>query len=322
MNPLDTPGPDGPLPEAQADGSWFCGACRSLNRPGAPQCYCCRGQSPHQVFDAERNGRPIPAWMGLATVAIVVAMVGLTLGLSGKLSSGRAASAQTPKVAFSGTGAPSDPDDQTTASVASPTTGPTVAVDPTPDPTPTTVIYTPLPNTTPSAPVRLPKFPVSIPGVKVEYFAISGATASGLISELEAKGPKACGLADAAACFRPRFSWAWNVATNVGSGVCSVTSVAFTATYTITLPKWTGPSRVPQALVTWWKGVFGHFVWHESQHLAIARGYVPKFKKAILGGPCNQKSLERLAAAVEGQLESAQKAFDLSDSFSLPPYDG
>jgi predicted secreted Zn-dependent protease len=98
-----------------------------------------------------------------------------------------------------------------------------------------------------------------------------------------------------------------------------VSSATLTATYTITLPKWSGPSRVPAALVTWWKDVFGHFVWHEGQHLAIAQSYEPKFRNAILAGPCDQAAQTKIVAQVESKLEAAQAAFDASDSYTYPP---
>jgi hypothetical protein len=66
----------------------------------------------------------------------------------------------------------------------------------------------------------------------------------------------------------------------------------------------------------------GHFVWHESQHLAIARSYVPQFKAAIMAGPCSQSSQNEIVAAVEAKLEAAQNAFDGTDNYTFPAYKG
>jgi predicted secreted Zn-dependent protease len=105
-------------------------------------------------------------------------------------------------------------------------------------------------------------------------------------------------------------------------GTCTVTGVTFNANYIITLPKWVGPTPVWPSLASWWKGVLDHFVWHESQHLAIARSYVSKFKAAILAGPCNQASQDAIVAGVEAKLEAAQSSFDGTDNYSFPPYNG
>ena len=212
-----------------------------------------------------------------------------------------------------------EPTELATPSVTE-TSTPTVTAEPTPSPT--TVIGTPQPFG-----VVLPHFPDSIPGVSVNYYTISGSSEDDLISAMLAKGPTVCGIADAAACFSSTFSWndqvewKYQAGTELSAGVCSVTSVNFTATYTINLPQWTGPSRVPAALVAWWKLVFDHIVWHESQHLAIAESYVPKFEQAILGGPCDQPGQGEETSALSAQLEAAQNAFDVQQqSWTWPPY--
>jgi hypothetical protein len=61
----------------------------------------------------------------------------------------------------------------------------------------------------------------------------------------------------------------------------------------------------------------------ESQHLAIAKSYATKFKKAILAGPCGQADETKAVAQVQSKLEAAQNAFDASQSgYVYPPYDG
>jgi predicted secreted Zn-dependent protease len=171
--------------------------------------------------------------------------------------------------------------------------------------------------------VALPRFPVSIPGVSVKYYAISGASEDALVSVMLTKGPKACAIADAVACFYPKFIWNYQSRIEPRTGVCSVTSVTLTVTYTISLPQWTGPSRVPAALAAWWKLVLDHVAWHESQHLAIAESYVPKLKQAILGGPCDQAGQDKVTSAVLARLEAAQNAFDVQQrSWTWPPYGG
>lgn len=325
--------------EIQADGSWFCSSCRSLNRRGAPRCYGCRLPSPLAAGASETGGLPLGWLASFGVIALVLAMVvGLTI--SGRLSMTPASTSGASQVAYVPSGGQSASGATTAASVdaspgaetAEPSEWPTPSLTQTPTPT-VTAEPTPSPtvaaHTWPPSVVDLPRFPVSIPGVSVKYYAISGSSNYDLASAMMAKGPTVCGSADAAGCFYPTFSWeyqggvSWEyqVGTQPSAGVCAVTSVNFTATYTIYLPQWTGPSRVPAALVAWWKIVLDRIVWHESQHLAIARSYVPKFEEAIMGGPCDQASQHKATAAVETRLEAAQKAFDVQQgSLILPSY--
>jgi predicted secreted Zn-dependent protease len=124
------------------------------------------------------------------------------------------------------------------------------------------------------------------------------------------------------ACFYNTFTWTYQ---GTGSGsACKVTKVDFSANYYIILPHWTGPAPAPTALVTWWQTVFNHLVWHESQHLAIARTYVEKYRQAILNGPCNQAEQLKLVKPLTPQLEAEQDAFDVQDghNWAWPPYNG
>ena len=121
------------------------------------------------------------------------------------------------------------------------------------------------------------------------------------------------------------FSWSFVGLTDVASGVCVISSVDLTASYTIILPDWTSPARVPAALVPWWKLVMAHIVWHESQHLAIAREYAAKVKGALLNGPCTNAGSKAAAQAVLDDLKTAQDAFDAQQTaadWQYPPYSG
>jgi predicted secreted Zn-dependent protease len=154
---------------------------------------------------------------------------------------------------------------------------------------------------------------VSISGVAVSYYSITGSTEDALISEVLSSGPTYCKMSDAAACFGDSFKWSYTTTTSPGTSLCSVSNVNFSATYSMIFPKWVGPSRVSAALATWWRKVMDHFVWHESQHLAIAKSYVPKFQAAIVGGPCDKTGQDALINPLSAQLSADQAAFDASD---------
>ncbi len=245
------------------------------------------------------------------------------------------------------TGGGSEASDSATLSVAIPTMStpevtstPRTTAAPTPRTTPTphatltprTTAAAPNPVATtaptdppPAGTVALPKFSYPIAGVTVEYFSIDGDTPDALIDATEAGGTKACKMMDSLACFYPSYSWSYAGRTDAASGVCAVSSVDLTASYTIILPDWTSPARVPAALVPWWKLVMAHFVWHESQHLAIAQNYAPKIKAALLNGPCAHATVNAEAQAVLDDLSAAQNVFDAQQTaagWSYPPYSG
>jgi predicted secreted Zn-dependent protease len=130
---------------------------------------------------------------------------------------------------------------------------------------------------------------------------------------------------DSLACFHDVYEWTYMGSTDSKSGVCKITSVNLVATYTITLPRWSGPAQVPTALVSWWKPVLAHFVWHESQHLAIAQSYFDSLRAAILAGPCTDAGSTAAFKAAQLPLTAAQAAFDAAQqaaNWQWPPYSG
>jgi predicted secreted Zn-dependent protease len=171
--------------------------------------------------------------------------------------------------------------------------------------------------------VALPSFPVSIPGVSVDRYAVSGSAPQALINGMTSIGSKSCGL-EALACFYDRYSWTLTGSATSG-GTCTVSAVNLTITYNIILPSWTSPSRVPAALPAWWQQVQGHIVWHESQHLAIARSYAESLKKALLNGPCDNAGSTAAFKAAQAPLQAAQNSFDAQQhdaGWTYPPYSG
>lgn len=317
----------------EPDGTWYCGGCFSFNRRGAVRCYSCQGPSPVVVARqiARQSTRQTTARAPRVNSLFVVGVIALifssvvTLGLSGKLP----ISPVTPKAPAVAVASASATEDVNPAIDVSPSESPTMepTAAPTDTPTPTvaptdTPIPTLPPTPAPPTTVKLPTFPVNISGINLDFYTITGSDANTLIAAIESKGPASCGIGDAAACFRPVFTWSYQGSVDAKTGTCTVTSAKVSAVYTITLPQWVGPARVPAGLVDWWKLVQGHIVWHESQHLAIARDYVPKFQAALMAGSCDRTAEGNAVAAVEAKLEAAQKAFDASDHYTWPPYKG
>ncbi len=301
------------IPEPSTEWGWFCGTCHSLNAPGAMRCYSCAGPKPAPTPaeplatldplappDSDRRRRPV-ALVAVAAL-LIVAIVTVAVGFSVRSA---AAGLSSPILAGIAVATPTPTDTPVPTATPTPTTSPVPSAGATAVPT----IAPPVPTAI-NPEIALPVLKAKFSGATVKYYSITGSTEAELISQMTTKGPASCGLADAAGCFHDSFSWSYTGTTN--TGVCSVTSVTFTATYTITLPKWSGPARVSRTLAAWWKTVFDHIAWHEGQHLAIAKTYASKMKAAIAAGSCDKTEQSAAIAALSSELEAAQNAFDTS----------
>ena len=302
------------------DGGWFCPDCCSLNRARSPRCYSCRAASPFV------DSRISDHWGHKRLSAVLVAGL-VVLGIGGSIFLGAAASPATSANALAslvatvpaGTDSPAPDLSPTPAPSDSPTAAPSFILSPTISPAPsekTTLIPV-------NGNVSLPRFPVSIKGATIVWFGISGDNPGALIASDEAASSVACDM-ESLACFHDTYKWNSSRSVDPKSGVCKITSVNLNATYTITLPRWSAPAKVPAALVAWWKQVLAHFVWHESQHLAIARSYAASIKAAIMAGPCTNSGLAAAKAAL-ARLAKAQDAFDAAQktaNWQWPSYTG
>ena len=304
---------------ANPDGSWFCPGCRSLNRARSSRCYSCRAASP--FVDSRISGHPDRKLLAAAlVVSLVVLGIGGSIFLGTASSPATSASAPASLVAVvpAGTTSPTPDLDPTSVPSDSPTPAPTITLSPTISPAPSEKT-TPVPA---YGSVSLPRFPVSVKGATIVWFRISGDNPGALIASDQAASKVACDM-DSLACFHDTYKWTSSRSVDPKSGVCKITSVNLSATYTITLPRWSAPTRVPAALVAWWKQVLAHFVWHESQHLAIARRYAASIKAAIMAGPCTNSGLAAKAALA--RLTKAQDAFDAAQktaNWQWPSYTG
>jgi predicted secreted Zn-dependent protease len=300
-----------------SDGSWFCSSCRSLNTRGAPRCYSCHAES---LFATTKvaSGGVSKSLIGVGSLVLMLAIMGGGLIVGGALAGGSVEAPSAGPIAY--VGAPPDPIATLSppTETPTPTEVPTAAATPIETPTPAPTASIPVPTRTPATKpplmgVALPVIPVAISGVTITYYSISGSTENELIDAINAGGPGACKLEDAAACFYPTFAWSYSGSVDASSGVCSVKSVTFKATYSIILPKWVSPARVSTALATWWKKVMDHIIWHETQHFIIARDTAAKLTSGIAGGPCDQAGQNKITARLNAQLEADQNAFDAKD---------
>lgn len=304
-----------------ADGSWFCPGCHSLNRPGSPHCYSCRAAYPLAVPSAHLGAsRKISGGILLISLVLLVGSVSVVFG---RTNSSERPAASTPLVIAVEVIETSSPSPESTASISpsAPTAPPTLNA-PTAAPTPTP---TPEPTAAPTSDrVARPAFPVSVAGASIEYFKVSGDSPASLIASLQTASKGVCDAASLA-CFSDTYTWNYMPSTDPKSGVCTITSVNLTAAYTITLPSWSSPDSVPAALVPWWKQVLDQLVWHESQHLAIAQSYAASIKAAMAAGPCTESGSRAAGQAALVPLTAAQDDFDAQQgaiNWQWPDYSG
>lgn len=173
--------------------------------------------------------------------------------------------------------------------------------------------------------VALPRLTTKVPNAEVKYFAISGDTSIELTGSIARGGVKACGAIDyewfrgdarPSACTLTRISDTRQSITTRNSGAsCRITDADIGATYTIYLPRWTSPSRVPNRLLDWWRRIVDFIADHEAGHVRIGRDHIRKLNARLVGKPCDDVS--SIVRTWVAQHAAAQEAFDKSE-YSRP----
>jgi predicted secreted Zn-dependent protease len=184
------------------------------------------------------------------------------------------------------------------------------------------------PNTKPPAGavmVALPRLTAKVPNAEIKYFAITGDTSIELAGSIARGGVKACGAIDyewfrgdarPSACTLTRVSdTRQSIATKSSGASCRITDANIRASYTIYLPRWTSPSRVPKRLLDWWRKIVDFIADHEGGHVRIGRDYIRKLNARLVGKPCEDVS--SIVRTWVGQHAAAQEAYDMSE-YSRP----
>jgi predicted secreted Zn-dependent protease len=182
---------------------------------------------------------------------------------------------------------------------------------------------TPRPTPRPtSVTVALPKLSAKIAGAtSIRYYSISGDHPIDLARQMEKNAKKYCGR-DALACVDLGPDYNPSYIANPYTGSCTITGVRTSLKATVHMPRWTKPSLVYPALVTWWKSVFNHIAWHEGRHIRIERSWLKKLPGMLVGKPCS--SATSVIASWSRKSEAAQDAFDAAQrrAYEYPPYTG
>jgi predicted secreted Zn-dependent protease len=175
--------------------------------------------------------------------------------------------------------------------------------------------------TTDAGLVALTLLSAPVPGAtSIHYFEISGSNPNSLMADDTAKGSALC-QGDADACVAP--DWAkFEVSLGYVGRVCTVVVGSILPSYTVYMPRWSSPGRVPPQLLVWWRAVLDHIAWHEGHHITIENGLIPALRQKLSAASCS--TAQSIEDAWRQQLNAAQDAFDAQDraTYSPPPYDG
>ena len=181
--------------------------------------------------------------------------------------------------------------------------------------------------------VALPKISVSVPASEIDYFPVRGSTVDQLIDAVARGGVTACGAieyewyrgdARPSACTQTQFSdltGSIQTASNSATGACRITSSKVEVTFTIHMPQWTAPKRVPAPLLAWWRAIVTFIRNHEAGHTAISRDYIKQLNAKLDGAVCS--SVNAIVRKWAGQLSAAQEAYDrreYSKPWPVPPF--
>jgi predicted secreted Zn-dependent protease len=170
--------------------------------------------------------------------------------------------------------------------------------------------------------VALPTINAKVGGATVKYFGITGDTSIELALSIARAGVKACGMIDyewyrgdarPSACTLTSVSdTRQSIRTSTSaSGTCRVTDAKITARYTIYLPRWTDPSRVPKRLLDWWRKIVDFIADHEAGHVRIGNDHIRRLNARLVGKPC--EDINAIVRTWASQHSDAQEAFDRSE---------
>jgi predicted secreted Zn-dependent protease len=173
--------------------------------------------------------------------------------------------------------------------------------------------------------VGLPSITAKVSGATVRYFDVNGDTSAELAESVGRGGAKACGTIDyewyrgdarPSACTLTRVSdTRQSIRTSTSGSACRIREAHITTSYTIYVPRWTDPSRVPKRLLDWWRRIVDFIADHEAGHVRIGRDYIRRLNDRLVGKRC--EDLTSIVRSWASQHAAAQEAFDRSE-YSRP----
>jgi predicted secreted Zn-dependent protease len=177
----------------------------------------------------------------------------------------------------------------------------------------------------------LPALSVKVSGVQIKYFPIEGDTVHELVVSMANGGVRACGAINyewhegddrPAACAITGFN---DVEAAIeqrtdATGKCTIIESIIKARFTIHMPRWIAPKRVPARLLAWWRDVVIFIRDHEAGHIKISRDHVKKLNARLRGAAC--RSADSIITKWAKQVNSEQEEYDrveYSKPWPVPP---
>lgn len=251
--------------------------------------------------DRGRSSFGLPIAVAIALLALAAGAAGVLLSQELTRSGGAAATGLPSRAVVPATNTPS------------PSWSPGASATPAPG-------WTPSPSPTPWL-VTLPRLSPKVPYAKMSYYPVSGSTPADLGAAMGRNAPAADEEPGTETLAVAELSWRYSVRTSSASGACRIRSVSVSATYKVTLPRWTQPARVRPELLAWWKAVLEELRSHEERHVRIYRKWVAEFREHVVGMRCG--SAGAYFRRIEAKMDAEGEAFDAQHgSIDWPPYPG
>ena len=164
----------------------------------------------------------------------------------------------------------------------------------------------------------LPEIDAAIAGAEMAYFDVEGTTVDELIEAVGRGALRACGGIDyewlegdttPSACTITRFpQFGSEIEETLGAdGACRIEADPHVS-FIIHIPRWSGPERVPAAIVDWWRATILFIRDHEAGHVRISQDHAVGLEERLDGAPCD--AAERIVQNWAAALGDAQEFYD------------
>jgi predicted secreted Zn-dependent protease len=152
----------------------------------------------------------------------------------------------------------------------------------------------------------------------IEYFTVTGDTASALSAEIDAKGP--VGDNGRHSDGYTRWSMTWTFGMTSDDAGCSANRISVDLDIRMFLPRWDTPPNADPRLITRWNRYLAALRSHEDGHRARAEAAAGEMRRKLLGERATdcrvlEARLDSMASALLAGLRERQAAYDRETDF-------
>jgi predicted secreted Zn-dependent protease len=173
----------------------------------------------------------------------------------------------------------------------------------------------PTPTAKPTPPPNIPGVGKSFfgAGVTVETYRVTGDTPAEILASIRRNGPYsdwAKARAEAVTQAVPRYRFELR-GTGADCRIHVTTRPAIVFVYTITLPRWSQPSRASRSTVSWWTDEIQRVSRHERHHVELFRDGATRLSQAVDQSTC--ANVQDRLAKIAREINRQQCEFDLKE---------